>query len=76
MENTNKNTSEGISLASAAGKRFKRKVWNIYKDTKTGKHYYQVQPYNENDTIIEPRINPDRGSELVNKYNEEDEKDA
>lgn len=72
MKNTNEKQTGITDLPSASGKRFKRKVWNIYKDIKTGEHYYQLQPYKGIDILIEPGINPDRGSEIVNAYNAED----
>ncbi len=77
MKNTNEKQEGLTELPSARGKKFsRRKVWNIYKEAKTGKHYYQMQPYKRADILIEPGINPDRGAEIVNSYNEEDEENA
>ena len=72
MSNGNEHTYKiGLTaLPSAEGKRFTRKKWNIYKVFRKNIHYYHLSPYDRKDVLIESDINPYRGIELVNSYNE------
>ena len=77
MSNTKEDTSGMVGLPTAEGKKFsRRKKWNIYKSHTTGKHYYHLKPFTLDDMLVEENVNPDRGTDIVNAYNEEDEEDG